>query len=159
MCWSLFSTKSQAYRAVARTYPLHAPLRFYSSVKIHQLSINYVLNNVKFKVMFTKAYLEPSWTSMISFFAKIVYDLQLLTIFAKSSLIDVWLDKSCEMVPLNSFILQYLCHNQFVFCFRKWKHYVEKHLVANFTRFPLINKHHLRRTTSKSKVTKNIFHG
>ena len=24
------------------------------------------------------------------------------------------LDAPCEMVPLNSFVLQYLCHNQFV---------------------------------------------
>ena len=37
------------------------------------------------------------------------------------------------MAPLNNFTLQYLCHNQFVFCFRKWKHYIEKHLITNFT--------------------------
>ena len=27
------------------------------------------------------------------------------------------LDAPFEMVPVNSFILQYLCHNQFVVCF------------------------------------------
>ena len=37
------------------------------------------------------------------------------------------------MAPLNNFTLQYLCHDQFVFCFRKWKHYIEKHLIANST--------------------------
>ena len=43
------------------------------------------------------------------------------------------LDAPYEMVPLNSFILQSLCHNQYLICFRKWKHYIEKHLIANFT--------------------------
>ena len=52
------------------------------------------------------------------------------------------LDALCKMVPLNSVILQYLCHNQFNFCFWKWKHYTEKHLIANFIRFILIYKHH-----------------
>ena len=52
------------------------------------------------------------------------------------------------MVPIKSFILQYLHHNQFVFCFWKWKYYIEKHLVANFTRFILIYKHHLHSTTN-----------
>ena len=33
------------------------------------------------------------------------------------------------------FILQYFCHNQFGFCFRNWKHQIEKHLIANFTSF------------------------
>ena len=44
---------------------------------------------------------------------------------------------TCEMLPINDFIFQYLCHNQFVFCFGKWKHYIEKHLIANF-----IYEHH-----------------
>ena len=42
------------------------------------------------------------------------------------------------MAQLNSFILQRLCHNQFVFCFQKLKHYIEKHWIANFARFTLI---------------------
>ena len=48
----------------------------------------YVLKNVKFKVIFTEAYLEPSRTSMVwwSFFTKIVNDLQPLTLFAKKLL-------------------------------------------------------------------------
>ena len=42
------------------------------------------------------------------------------------------------------------------------KHYIEKHVIANFTRFTLIYKHHcvahfLIKVCSKSKVTKNIF--
>ena len=44
------------------------------------------------------------------------------------------------MVPLNSFILQYLCHNQFVFYFQKRKHSIEKHLIANVASFTLIFK-------------------
>ena len=52
------------------------------------------------------------------------------------------------MAPLNSFILQYLFHNQFVFCFRKWKDYIEKYMIANFTRATLIYKHHLPNITS-----------
>ena len=56
-----------------------------------------------------------------AFYAKIVNGLQ-------HSLVNVWLgskyasgslDAPCETAPLNSFTLQYLCHNQFVFCFRK----------------------------------------
>ena len=48
----------------------------------------------------------------------------------KYCLIDVWLgsknasgslDAPCEMAALNSFVLQYLCHKQFVFCFQKWQ--------------------------------------
>ena len=75
----------------------------------------------------------------------------------KCSFVGVWLgskyasgslDAPCEMVPLNSFILQHLCHNQFAFCFRKWKHYTEKDLIANFTRFTIIFKKHLHNTTS-----------
>ena len=85
----------------------------------------------------------------------------------KSSLVDGWLgakyasdslETLCEMAPLTSFILQYLCRNQFVFSFWKWKHFIEKYLIGNFTRCALIYRHHLRNTTfSKSRVTKNIF--
>ena len=109
--------------------------------------------------MFIEPYLEPSQTSMMKLFAKIVLQ--------KCSLVDVWLgsknasgslDAPCKMVPLNSFVLQYLCHNQFDFCFQKWQHYIEKQLTANFTRFTLICKHHfLIYVRSKSEVTKNIF--
>ena len=72
------------------------------------------------------------------FFAKILNDLQPLTVFTKSSLVDVWLGSKyasgslntpCDMVALNNFILKYLCHHQFIFCFRKWKHYIEKRSV------------------------------
>ena len=35
--------------------------------------------------------------------------------------------------------MQYLCHNQFTFCFPKWIHYIKKHLIDNFARFTLIN--------------------
>ena len=75
----------------------------------------------------------------------------------KHSHTDVWLsskyssgslDALWKMVPLNSFILQYLRHNQFAFCFRKFKNYIEKHLIANFTRFTRIYKHHLHNNTS-----------
>ena len=38
------------------------------------------------------------------------------------------------MARLNTFILKHLCDIQFFFCFRKWKHYIENHLIANFTR-------------------------
>ena len=54
------------------------------------------------------------------------------------------LDAPCKMAPLNSFILQYL----FVCCFQKWKRYTENYLIANFTRFTFIYKHHLHITTS-----------
>ena len=51
------------------------------------------------------------------------------------------------MAPLNNFILQYFNIYVITFCFRKWKHYIEKHLIANFTRFTLIYKHHLHNST------------
>ena len=66
---------------------------------------------------------------MMEIFVKIVNSLQ------KYSFVDAWLgskqesgslDAPSKMTPLKSFILQYLCHNQFVFCFWKWKHYIEK---------------------------------
>ena len=41
--------------------------------------------------MFTEAYLEQIEYMQWSFFVKIVGYMQLLTIFAKSSLVDVWL--------------------------------------------------------------------
>ena len=47
---------------------------------------------------------------------------------------------------LNSFILQYLFHNQFAFCFRKWKHYI-KNIWLLITE-DLHSKHHSRNTTS-----------
>ena len=52
----------------------------------------------------------------------------------KHTLIDVLLDSKhasgsldapWEREPLISFVLQYLCHNQFAFYFRKWKHYID----------------------------------
>ena len=69
-------------------------------------------------------------------------------ILEPSCLTDVWLGLKYasgslgapwKKVPLSNIILQYLCHNQFVFCFPKWKCYVEKPLIATFTRFILVN--------------------
>ena len=48
------------------------------------------------------------------------------------------------MAPLNSFILQYLFHNQFAFCFRKSKHYVEKHSIATLKNIRLLLSQDLR---------------
>ena len=45
--------------------------------------MNYVLQNVTFKIMFTEAYLEPSRTSKMKLIAKIDNDLQPLIIFIK----------------------------------------------------------------------------
>ena len=45
------------------------------------------------------------------------------------------LEAPCNMAPVNSFNFQYKCHNQFVFCFRKWNRYIEKYLIANVTGF------------------------
>ena len=61
---------------------------------------------------------------------------------------DVWLgskyacgslDAPYKVVLLNSFILQYLCYNQFISLSSFWrrKYYIQKHLTANFTRFTL----------------------
>ena len=41
-----------------------------------------------------------------------------------------------------------LRHNQFVFCFLKWKQCIEKHMIANFTRYTFIYKHNLHDNTS-----------
>ena len=69
------------------------------------------------------------------FFAKIVNSLQPWTISTKNSLTDVWLgskyasgslDTPCKMVPIKSFILQYLCHNQFSLLFLKKKTLLKK---------------------------------
>ena len=74
---SLFN-KVAGLQDCSKTCLFHAPWRFYFSLgkklkKFHQLSINNVLlKNVKCKVMFTEAYLEPSWTSMMGLFAKVV---------------------------------------------------------------------------------------
>ena len=117
--------------------------------KCHQPSINYVLKHVKFKVVFTEPYLEQSRISAMEFFCKTVNGCKLFTIISKKHpcrYTSGRLDRLCEMATLNSFILQYLYHNQFVFCFRKWKYYIEKHLIGNFTRLKLIYKHHLRNT-------------
>ena len=70
----------------------------------------------------------------------------------KSSIADVWLgskyasdllDALSKVAPLNSFVLQYLHHTQSVICFQKWKHFTEKILIANFTRYTLICRYHL----------------
>ena len=45
--------------------------------------MNYVLQNVTFKIMFTEAYFEPSGTSTMKLIAKIDNDLQPLIIFIK----------------------------------------------------------------------------
>ena len=59
----------------------------YNLTEINQLFINYVLlKNVKCKVMFTEAYLEPSKTSMIKLFCKNNQNLVAIIYF-------------CEMLP------------------------------------------------------------
>ena len=45
--------------------------------------MNYVLQNVTFKIMFTEVYLEPIRTSKMKLIAKIDNDLQPLIIFIK----------------------------------------------------------------------------
>ena len=68
------------------------------------------------------------------------------------------------MAPLNSFNLQYLCQNQFIFCFQTRKHHIEKHFLLLISQ----DLHSFMNTTSitqllkigicsKSKVTRNIF--
>ena len=72
--------------------------------------------------MFTEAYLEPSQTFMMELFCKNSGRLEAIDYFYKNAptYVDVWLgsknasgslDEPCKLVPLNSFILQYLCHN------------------------------------------------
>ena len=105
---------------------------------------------LNFKVIFTETYLEPSQTSMMELFCKNSSQLAIVKCFLKKAPLwmveDSWLESKyssrslgmpCEMALLNSFILQYLCHNQFAFYFWKWKHYLEKYLIANSTRFTL----------------------
>ena len=55
--------------------------------------------------MFTEAYLGPNWTCAMELFA-IADDLQLLTIFAKSSLVDVWLGSKYASGSLDTPILR-----------------------------------------------------
>ena len=66
------------------------------------------------------------------------------------------------MAPLNSFILQYLFHNQFIFCFQKMKalHW-KTDLIANFTANLIANLQSFINTIYITQyitqVTKNIF--
>ena len=102
--------------------------------KFHQLSINYILfKNVKCKVTFTEAYLEPSQTSTMKVFDEEKCCLMDVSLDSKYN--SGLLDTTCKMAPLNSFILQYSSHNQFIFWFQKLKHYIERHLMTNFRRF------------------------
>ena len=50
-----------------KTYTLYAHLRFYFSLS---KTLNYVLKNVEFKLMYTEAYLEPIQTPTIENFCK-----------------------------------------------------------------------------------------
>ena len=78
------------------------------------------------------------------------------SLFLKNdSLTDMWLnskyiagslDAPYKMVPLNSFILQFYIITSSSFISENEKHYIEKHLIANFTRFTLIYKHNLLST-------------
>ena len=43
-------------------------IKKFEKLSIHRLSVNYVLKNVKCRVMFTEAYLEPSRTSVMELF-------------------------------------------------------------------------------------------
>ena len=91
--------------------------------------------NVNCNDMFAETFRIKLNIYNVAFFAKIVNGFKPLTVFLqKCSLIDVWmdykhasdsLDAPWERALLISFILQYLCHNQFAFCFWKWKHYIE----------------------------------
>ena len=84
MLESLFN-KVAGLQDCCKTYPLHTHLRLYFSQvktlkKYYQIYINTVLlNNVKCKVMFTEAYLEPSQTSMMELFCKNSKPLTILT--------------------------------------------------------------------------------
>ena len=70
---SLF-TKVEGLQDCCKTYLLHALLKFYISLgKTLKNFINFfityvLLNIVKYKVMFTEAYLEPSRTSTMELF-------------------------------------------------------------------------------------------
>ena len=72
--------------------------------------------------MFTEAYLELSQTSMMELFCENSWRLVAINHFCKNAplYVDVWLgsknasgwlDEPRKMALLNSFILQYLCHN------------------------------------------------
>ena len=73
MLESLFN-KAAGLQDCCKTYLLHPLLRFYFSLgktlkNFINFFINYVLpKNVKCKVMFTEAYLEPSRTSTMELF-------------------------------------------------------------------------------------------
>ena len=57
-----------------KIYLLHSHLKFYLSLgkTLKKLSVDHVvLKNVKYKLMFSKAYLEPSQVSMIKPFCEI----------------------------------------------------------------------------------------
>ena len=129
---SLFN-KAARLQDCCKTYLLHSHLLFSQNLKkFHQLSINYLLvKNVKCKVTFTEAYLEPSQTSTMK-----VFDEEkgcLMDVSLDSKYNSGLLDTTCKMAPLNSFILQYSSYNQFIFWFQKLKHYTERHLMTNFT--------------------------
>ena len=51
----------------------------------------------------TEVYLEPSQISKMELFVKIATDLMLLTIFTKSSIVDVWLGLTLAAIWLNIF--------------------------------------------------------
>ena len=67
--------KAVGLQECCKTYLLHTNLRFYFSLgkalkNVHQLSLKYVLKNIKFKVMFTEAYLDPSRTCTMELFCE-----------------------------------------------------------------------------------------
>ena len=70
--------------------------------------------------MFTDAYLGPSRTSAMELFLelflqkKVSRNVRLGSKYPTGSA-----DAPCKMESQNSFILQYLCHSQFVFSFQK----------------------------------------
>ena len=74
LCWIFFLIKLEAFGNVVRLTFTHTLKIFFSFKlnlkKFHQLSTNYVLENVKCKVMFTEAYLEPNQTSAMELFCE-----------------------------------------------------------------------------------------
>ena len=63
-------------------------------------------------------------------------------------------DAPCKLVPLNIFYFAIFISGNLSF-FKNENIYIEKKLIASFTSFTLIYKHHSQNTTLK--VTKSIF--
>ena len=69
--------------------------------------------------MFTDAYLGPSRTSAMELFLELFLQKRSRNVRLGSKYPTDSADAPCKMGSQNSFILQYLCHSQFVFSFQK----------------------------------------